>query len=96
MFVNLVDKKKEQGALGEAFDDALKALADGAGADITPRKETDEKKTSVGSSSKEDAVGIGGERLDLAGSLRHVWFDFHHEVSLHPPHAAFDLSLIHI
>ena len=80
MFVNLVDKKKEQGALGEAFDDALEALADGAGSDINPPTEADEKKTSGRSSAKGGAVGVGGQGLDLGGSLRHVWFDFHHEV----------------
>lgn len=90
MFVNLVDKKKEQGALGEAFDDALEALAEGAGSDINSQKEADEKKTSDRSPAKGNAVGVGGEGLDLGGSLRHVWFDFHHEVGLRSRHIAFD------
>lgn len=86
-----MDKKNEQGALGEAFDAALKAVRDGAGAEDAPDEDT-----TSGSFSKAEGVGNGSstakaaaERVvgryaavvpELAGSLRHVWFDFHHEV----------------
>lgn len=83
MFINLVDKKKEQGALGEAFDAALKAVADGAGRENVPENGADAN-NSVASVSN-DGGERGGEAPEsnasgLAGSLRHVWFDFHHEV----------------
>lgn len=95
MFVNLVDKKNEQGALGEAFDAALRAVQDGAGAEDVPGEAGDapgslpkgEGGRSGSSTAKaaaaaaEKRVGIDATAgLELAGSLRHVWFDFHHEV----------------
>ncbi|CAM9458190.1 unnamed protein product, partial [Scytosiphon promiscuus] len=64
VFVNLVDKKKEQGVLGAAFDAALKAVEDGAGAEEEDASDDDDDETGASS---------------LAGCLRHVWFDFHHE-----------------
>lgn len=98
MFVNLVDKKKEQGTLGEAFDAALKAVADGAGRESVASG-TD--KNTSGHLPDGDGVGMEGDAsfqaaaaakegeeavknkgFDLADSLRHVWFDFHHEVCL--------------
>lgn len=129
VFVNLVDKKKDQGALGETFDAALKAVKAGAGRepvtggnnsnnnkndennnhtrdngliDIAPRgpsalgekTETDDvpleledraselDETDGGTTGRERREDGGGDGLgfDLDGSLRHVWFDFHHEV----------------
>ena len=77
MFVNLVDKKNEQGALGEAFDAALKAVQDGAGIEGAP----DEAGAAPGSLSKTTNAGAVPVPVpELGGSLRHVWFDFHHEV----------------
>ncbi|CAM9984988.1 unnamed protein product, partial [Ectocarpus sp. 12 AP-2014] len=84
VFINLVDKKKEQGALGEAFGAALKAVEDGDGG-AGPVSDEDNA-----SSDSEFAVAGGSEdggragaasaaAPKLAGSLRHVWFDFHHE-----------------
>ncbi len=51
VFVNLVDKKNEQGALGEAFDAALKAVEDGAGgkAENVPGEENDASGSGSGS-----------------------------------------------
>lgn len=98
VFVNLVDKKNEQGALGEVFDAALRAVQHGAGAEDV----TDEGSASGSFSEAVAGAGGGGssgssttkagakERVlgrreagavpELAGTLRHVWFDFHHEV----------------
>ncbi|CAM9604823.1 unnamed protein product, partial [Hapterophycus canaliculatus] len=84
VFVNLVDKKNEQGALGEAFGAALKAVEDGAGAEA--EGEGDGSVETAGSRAlggdnggTADAAGVGAPRSELAGCLRHVWFDFHHE-----------------
>lgn len=96
VFVNLVDKKKEQGALGEAFDAALKAVADGAGresaasgADKTASGYLPEgggvgleADTSSQAAVEEEEKAVENKGFDLADSLRHVWFDFHHEVRL--------------
>lgn len=101
MFVNLVDKKNEQGALGEAFDAALAAVQAGAGVEGAPDEgessgslsgaagggsrsgsSTSKAAAAVVERTKEEEVGRddGAGRQELAGSLRHVWFDFHHEV----------------
>lgn len=95
VFVNLVDKKKEQGALGEAFDAALKAVADGAGCESVASG-TDKNVSGylpegggVGleadtssQAAVEEEEAVENKGFDLADSLRHVWFDFHHEVRL--------------
>ena len=70
VFINLVDKTKDQGQLGEAFDAALEAVANGAGRELSPYDRAEGEKNTPAK----------GEESDLAGSLRHVWFDFHHEV----------------
>lgn len=104
MFVNLVDKKNEQGALGEAFGAALEAVQDGAGAeDVVVPDEAGDASASLSKGagggsgrSTSKAAGAGaaaavaaaekgvgthaGAVPELGGSLRHVWFDFHHEV----------------
>ncbi|CAN0466117.1 unnamed protein product, partial [Ectocarpus sp. 12 AP-2014] len=85
VFVNLVDKKKEQGALGEAFGAALKAVEDGDGG-AEPVSDEDNASSDSGYAVA-GGSGDGGRRAGaasaaapkLAGSLRHVWFDFHHE-----------------
>lgn len=68
MFFNVhITCRYRQGALGEAFDAALKAVEDGAGAEA----ECD---------SNNGAAAAAATAPKLPGSLRHVWFDFHHEV----------------
>eukprot|EP00903_Cladosiphon_okamuranus_P018570 g17093.t1 len=94
VFVNLVDKKNEQGALGEAFDAALKAVQEGAGAEDVPDEAGDAPSslakeagghsgTSIARAAAAAAEEMVGRHatagVELAGSLRHVWFDFHHE-----------------
>lgn len=87
-----MDKKKEQGVLGETFDAALKAVTDGAG-----QQQDGEKAEEGHEQDGEETKGEGAiasvtmqassieknetaSAIDLNGSLRHVWFDFHHEV----------------
>lgn len=81
-----------QGALGEAFDAALKAVEDGAGAEAEDEGDSpvETARSTVlsgggggGGTADTAAAGGGGgvpPHPKLAGSLRHVWFDFHHEV----------------
>ncbi|CAN0284612.1 unnamed protein product [Discosporangium mesarthrocarpum] len=85
MFINLVDKKKDQGALGEAFDAALTAVREGSGR-AEPTVEGEGKSGKAGG--KEERAVEGNDRgetwgvkegQDLSESLQHVWFDFHHE-----------------
>ena len=83
--MNLVDKKNEQGALGEAFDAALKAVQAGAGAEAGAEDVPDAAGDASGTLSKAAREKVVGRDAaapvpELAGSLRHVWFDFHHEV----------------
>lgn len=109
LFVNLVDKKKEQGALGETFDSALRivasgagshrqnqtdgATADGGGDGVPPDRNSELAKAAVEDGAAATSAGTAptekgeasagtsaGTGLNLVGSLRHVWFDFHHEV----------------
>ncbi|CAM9388053.1 unnamed protein product, partial [Sphacelaria rigidula] len=81
LFVNLVDKKKEQGALGETFDSALRIVASGVGSH--PAVEDGATARNAGAAAAETgeaSAGTSASRgLNLVGSLRHVWFDFHHE-----------------
>lgn len=117
VFVNLVDKKNEQGTLGEAFGAALGAVENGDEAEAGGKTKdipAGENATDSGSVSPAGEGGIGGVETsakvtkatkaakaakeaeatvlgrgecddsgtveNLAGHLRHVWFDFHHEV----------------
>ncbi|CAN0152964.1 unnamed protein product, partial [Ectocarpus fasciculatus] len=88
VFINLVDKKKDQGALGEAFGAALKAVEDGDGGaqDVADEDNASSPGSGSAAGGRGDAGGAAAAAAtaaaapNLAGSLRHVWFDFHHEV----------------
>lgn len=67
-----MDKKEEQGQLGEAFDAALEAVINGDDQEVVPAD------GDVGDRKEDSATR--SEAYNLAGTLRHVWFDFHHEV----------------
>jgi hypothetical protein len=86
IFVNLVDKKKDQGRLGKAFDSVLQAILDVHG------EEHREQMSEISSS-----ADIAKEYLDPftfdhilvenytttptipRGSVSHIWYDFHAE-----------------
>lgn len=67
-----MDKKEEQGQLGEAFDAALEAVINGDDQEVVPSEGDCRDR-------KGDSA-MRSEAYNLAGTLRHVWFDFHHEV----------------
>ncbi|CAM9886247.1 unnamed protein product, partial [Phaeothamnion confervicola] len=95
VLVNLVDKKSDQGRLGEALDSALTALREDAAADAPPGKGGSAASGGKGLPRGADGVAVtaaGAEEAAAAAkaaaarrwerqaaSLRHVWFDFHEE-----------------
>ena len=67
IFINLIDKKKDQGRLGRAFDSVLQAVLE-VQANATATTMTNKKEG-------------GAVSLGLSPStVEHVWFDFHAEV----------------
>ncbi|KAG7343182.1 SacI homology domain containing protein [Nitzschia inconspicua] len=66
VFVNLVDKKSDQGRLGHAFDSILKAVMD-----VYSNSTGDATSTTSG-----EAAGS----LLKPNTAQHVWYDFHAEV----------------
>ena len=71
VFVNLVDKHSDQGRLGRAFNEVLKAVIDVHTSDPSRKKTNRFKKGAV---SKKSSPEIGSD------SVEHVWYDFHAEV----------------
>lgn len=115
LFVNLVDKKNEQGTLGDILDENLKAVssertrmrryegnplhespADTEAATLVGHPSISRARNKRGGAFRSkttapadeaqreivtDEVDLSqGELTGLANRLRHVWFDFHHEV----------------
>lgn len=73
IFVNLVDKKKDQGRLGKAFDSVLQAIIDIHG----------EESGNANDHSFPFHQNIVGNYTTTptipGGSVRHIWYDFHAE-----------------
>lgn len=84
MFVNLVDKKKDQGRLGKAFDSVLQAIIDIHGEDDTVQT-TDFSSFSENANDHSftfDHNIVGNHTTTPTiprGSVRHIWYDFHAE-----------------
>jgi hypothetical protein len=79
VFVNLVDKQKDQGRLGRTFDAILNAV-------VTVHTAAESESVPLDDSDKKQGVGEDEEVINESGQyfdpkvLRHVWYDFHAEL----------------
>ncbi len=71
VFVNLVDKHSDQGRLGRAFNEVLRAVVD-VHTSGPSRKEPNRSKRGAVSAKATPQIG--------SDSVEHVWYDFHAEV----------------
>lgn len=85
IFVNLIDKHKDQGRLGRAFDAVLRAVMDVYAIEKEAKKEPPPPRlydlhSSPISEEKDDNKNREKEMLGDPKAVEHVWFDFHAEV----------------
>jgi hypothetical protein len=82
IFVNLIDKKKDQGRLGKAFDSVLQAVLDIHGdgnTDHTSELLPSEATTDEDFNGKTSSYTTTTTPTIPRGSVSHVWYDFHAE-----------------
>jgi SacI homology domain len=72
VFVNLVDKKSDQGRLGRAFDAVLKSV-------IEVYRASDDSTFDTTNSSDGDSTAAPVIPLNFS-NVQHIWYDFHAEV----------------